>query len=42
MAPGRCGFNLKFVIPKLISRINILSIFNEIAIMWKPQDITND
>ena len=30
LAPGRCGFNVKFVILKLILRIDILSISSEL------------
>ena len=42
LAPGRCGFNLKLVIFKLILRIDILSYSYEIALRWMTQDLTDD
>ena len=42
LAPGRCGCNLKLVIIKLISMIGILSTSYENALMWKPEDLTDD
>ena len=39
LTPGRCGCNLKSVMFKLISRIDILSISCEIAPRWMPQDL---
>ena len=42
MVPGRCGCNVKLVIFKLIPRIDALSISCEIALMWMPQDLTDD
>ena len=41
LAPGRCDWNLKLVILRLISMIDIFSISYEIALMWMPQDFTN-
>ena len=43
IGPGRCGCNLKSLILKLISRMDIyiLSISCEIALMWMPQDLTD-
>ena len=40
MAPGRCSCNLKLVISQLISRIDILNIFSEIALIvrWVPKN----
>ena len=37
-----CGWNLKLVILNLMSRINILSIFCEIALRWMPQALIGD
>ena len=42
LVPGRCRCNLKLVIFKLMSRVDILSISCEIALRWMPQDITDD
>ena len=42
VVPGRGGCNLKLVIFKLTSRVDILSISREIALMWMPQDFTDD
>ena len=42
LAPGRCGCNLKLVIFKHTSRVDILSISCEIALRWMPQDFTDD
>ena len=42
LAPGRCSCNPKFVIFKLKSRINILSISSRIALMWMLQNFTYD
>ena len=42
MAAGMYGCNLKLVIFKLISEIDILSISCEIILMWMPQDLTDD
>ena len=36
LVPGRCGCNLKIVIVKLISRVDILNFFNEILLRWMP------
>ena len=41
LAPGRFDFSLKLVNFKLISTINILSIFCEIAIRWMLQHLTD-
>ena len=41
LAPGRFDCSLKFVNFKLISMIDILSIFCEIAIRWVPQHLTD-
>ena len=38
----RCFFDLKSVIFKLMSRINILRISCEIALRWIPHDLTDD
>ena len=35
LAPGKCSYNLKSVIFKLKSRIDILDISPEIALKWK-------
>ena len=40
LAPGGFDYTLKLVNFKLISTINILSIFCEIAIRWMPQHLT--
>ena len=42
LAPERCSSKLKLVNFKLKSRIGILSISNEIALLWMPQDLTED
>ena len=39
---GGCCYNLKLVIFKLISRIDILSIYCEFALKWMPQDLIDD
>ena len=41
LAPGEFDYSLKLVNLKLISMINILSIFCEIAIRWMPQHLTD-
>ena len=41
LAPGGFDYSLKLANFKLISMINILSIFCEIAISWMPQDLTD-
>ena len=41
LAPGGFSYSLKLVNFKLISMINILSIFCEIAIRWMPQHLTD-
>ena len=44
LAPGKFGkfdYSLKLAYFKLISMINILSIFCEIAISWMPQELTD-
>ena len=41
LAPGGFDYSLKLVNFKLISTINILSIFCEIAIRWMPQYLTD-
>ena len=41
LAPGGFDCSLKFVNSKLISTINILGIFSEIAIRWVPQHLTD-
>ena len=40
LAPGRFEYSLKLVNFKLISTINVLSIFREISIRWMPQHLT--
>ena len=42
LAPGRCGCDLKSVIFKRISKIDILRISCKIALGWMPQDLTDD
>ena len=42
LAPGRCSCNLKIVIFKLISRIDILSCSSEITFISMPQDLTDN
>ena len=42
LVPGICGYYIKLVIFKLVSRINILSISCEIVLRWTPQDLTDD
>ena len=42
LVPGRFGCNLKLIIFKLTSRVDILSISCEIALSWMPQDFTDD
>ena len=39
LASGWCGYNIKLMLFKLISRIAILSITCEIAFGWLPQDL---
>ena len=41
LAPGEFDFSLKLVNFKLISMINVLSIFCEIAIRWIPKHLTD-
>ena len=41
LAPGGFDYGLKLVNFKLISTINVLSIFCEIAIRWMPQHPTD-
>ena len=41
LAPGGFHYSLKLVNFKLISMMNILSIFCEIAIRWMPQRLTD-
>ena len=41
LAPGEIDYSLKLGNFKLISRINIVSIFCEIPIRWMPQDLTD-
>ena len=41
LAPGAFDYSLKLVNFKLISTINILSIFCEIAIRWTPQHLSD-
>ena len=41
LAPGGFYYSLKLVNFKLISMINILSIFCEIAIRWMPQHLSD-
>ena len=38
----RCGCNIKLVIFKFMSRIDILSISCDIELSWMPQDLTDD
>ena len=42
LVPGIWGCNLKLVIFKLMSRVDILSISCKIAFRWMPQDYTDD
>ena len=42
LAPGRFSCNLKLIIFRLISMIDILNKFCEIAFRWMPQNRTND
>ena len=42
LAPERCFCNLKLLIFKHLSGIDILSISYEIALRWMPQDLTDD
>ena len=42
LARGRCGCNAKLIIFKLISRIDILTFYCEIALRWTPQDLANN
>ena len=43
LTPEKCRWNLELVIFKFIPRIrDALSISCEIAIMWLPQDLTDD
>ena len=39
LARGRCGCNMKLVISKFISKIDIFSIFCEITLGGMPQDL---
>ena len=39
--PVRCGCNLKLVIFKLRSMIDVFCISCEIILRWMPQDLTN-
>ena len=41
LAPGGFDYSLKLVNIKLISTMNILGIFCEIAIKWMPQHLTD-
>ena len=41
LAPGGYDYTIKLVNFKVISMINILSIFCEIALRWMPQNLTN-
>ena len=41
LAPGGFDYRLKWVNFKLISMVDILSIFYEIAIRWMPQHPTD-
>ena len=42
LVPERCGCNLKLVIFKLLSRIDILTSSCEIALLGMPQDLIDD
>ena len=42
LSPGRYGCNLKWVILKLIWRIDILKVSCQIALMWMQQHFTDD
>ena len=42
LVPGRCGCDLKLMISKPISRIDILSTCLEIALTWMPHDLMDD
>ena len=42
LASGRWGYNLKSIIFKHISRIDVLSISCEIAFRWMPQELTDN
>ena len=42
LAPGTLNYNLKLVMFKLISRIDILSVSCEIALRLMPQDLTDN
>ena len=42
LATGGFDYSLKLVNFKLISTVNILSIFCKIAIWWMPQHLTDD
>ena len=42
LASGRYGCNIRLSIFKVIWRIDILNISYEIALMWTPQDLTDD
>ena len=42
LASRKCGCNLKTIIFKLISRLDILSISWDIALRWIPQDPSDD
>ena len=42
LAPEKCGCNLKLVVFKLISTLDIFSIPCEIALGWMPQGLTDD
>ena len=41
LTPGGFDYSLKLVNFKLISMINVWSIFCEIGIIWMPQDLTD-
>ena len=42
LAPGRWGCNIKLIIFKLISRIDIMGVSGEFALRWMPQDLADD
>ena len=41
LAPGRCSCNLKLIIFKLVSKIDVLRVSYEITVMWMPGDLTD-
>ena len=41
LAPGGFDYSLKLVNFNLVSMLDILSIFSEIAIRWMPQHLTD-